>query len=51
MFFVYILVLLICSAWFSGMEIALFSITPGSVKSLVLSKKKNAKLLQKILKK
>lgn len=50
MFFLYILILLICSAWFSGMEIALFSITPGSVKSLVLAKKKNAKLLQKILK-
>lgn len=50
MFFIYILILLICSAWFSGMEIALFSITPGSVKSLVLSKKKNANLLQKILK-
>lgn len=32
------------------MEIALFSITPGSLKSLVLAKKKNAKLLQKILK-
>ncbi len=32
------------------MEIALFSITPGSVKSLVISKKKNARLLQKILK-
>ncbi len=50
MFFIYIFILLICSAWFSGMEIALFSITPGSLKSLVLAKKKNAKLLQKILK-
>lgn len=31
------------------MEIALFSLTPGNVKSLVIAKKPNAKLLQKIL--
>lgn len=31
------------------MEIALFSLTPGSVKSMVIAKKKNAKLVQKVL--
>jgi len=50
MFFLEIIGLLIMSAWFSGMEIALFSATPGSIKSLVLAKAKNAKLLEKILK-
>ncbi len=50
MFFVWIIILLILSAWFSGTEIALFSTTPGAVKSMVLAKKKNAKLLEKILK-
>jgi putative hemolysin len=49
MFFVYIALLVVGSAWFSGMEIALFSITPGKVKSLVLANKKNARLLQKVL--
>ncbi len=38
------------SAWFSGMEIALFSLTPGNVKSAIILKKKNSELLQKILK-
>ena len=50
MFFLEILILLALSAWFSGMEIALFSLTPSTVKSLVLSHAKNAKLLQKLLK-
>lgn len=50
MFFVWIVILLILSAWFSGTEIALFSTTPGSVKSMVLAKKQNAKLLEKLLK-
>lgn len=50
MFFVWIIILLIMSAWFSGTEIALFSMTPGSVKSMVIAKKKNAKLLEKLLK-
>ncbi|MDD4290209.1 MAG: hemolysin family protein [Patescibacteria group bacterium] len=50
MFFICIIILLMCSAWFSGMEIALFSLTPGNVKSFILAKKRNAKLLQKILK-
>ena len=50
MFFLEIIVLLMLSAWFAGMEIALFSLTPAAVKSLVLSKAKNAKLLEKILK-
>lgn len=49
MFFLEIIGLLILSAWFSGMEIALFSATPSSIKSLVLAKAKNAKLLEKIL--
>lgn len=31
------------------MEIALFSLTPGHVKSLVIAKKKNAKLVQRVL--
>ena len=44
------LVLLLCmSAWFSGMEIAMFSLSSGKVKELVLQKRKNAHLLQKLL--
>jgi putative hemolysin len=49
MFFVYIALLVVFSAWFSGMEIALFSITAANVKSLVVANKKNARLLQKVL--
>ncbi len=49
MFFLYILLLLAASAWFAGMEIALFSLTPGNVKAAVIAKKKNAKLLQRLL--
>lgn len=49
MFFVYILLLIMASGWFSGMEIALFSLTPGSVTALIISKKVNAKIVQKVL--
>ena len=49
MFFVYIALLVICSAWFSGMEIALFSLTAANAKSLVVANKKNARLLEKVL--
>ena len=49
MFFIYLVILIILSGWFSGMEIALFSLTPGSVKSLVIAKRKNSKLLQRTL--
>ncbi len=51
MFFIQLLILIVLSAWFSGMEIALFSLTPGNVKHLVVARKRNAKLLQKILNK
>jgi len=51
MFFVYIIFLIVCSAWFSGMEIALFSLTPANVKHAVISNKRNAKLLQRVLNK
>ncbi len=45
------IIILIClSAWFSGMEIALFSLSASKVKSLVLAQKKNSHLLQKLLK-
>lgn len=45
-----LLFLIMCSAWFSGMEIALFSLSSAKVKSLSMSNKANANLLQKILK-
>ncbi len=50
MIILYLVVLVLLSAWFSGMEIALFSLSSGTVKDLVLNKKPNAQLLQKILK-
>jgi len=50
MFFLEIIVLIVLSAWFSGMEIALFSLSQGAVKALVLAKARNARLLDKILK-
>ncbi len=50
MLLVVLLFLILCSAWFSGMEIALFSLSSAKVKSLSLSNKANANLLQKILK-
>lgn len=51
MLYLTLLILLILSAWFSGMEIAMFSLTPAKVKELVLSKRHNAQLLQKLLSK
>lgn len=51
MIYITLFILLILSGWFSGMEIALFSLSPAKVKSLVLANKKNAHLLQKLLKK
>ena len=49
MIVLYLIILLTLSAWFSGMEIALFSLSSAKVKALVNEKKKNAKLLEKIL--
>lgn len=49
MIYLILLILLLCSAWFSGMEIAMFSLTPAKVKELVLAKRHNAQLLQKLL--
>jgi putative hemolysin len=49
MLFIVLILLLICSAWFSGMEIALFSLSSAKVKSLSMSNKTNAHVLQKIL--
>ncbi len=49
MIVLYLVILLSLSAWFSGMEIALFSLSPAKIKALVNEKKKNAKLLEKIL--
>ncbi|MBU1202616.1 hemolysin family protein [Patescibacteria group bacterium] len=49
MTFFVLLILLILSSWFSGMEIALFSLSSSKVKELVMAKKPNANLLQKLL--
>lgn len=49
MIILYLVILLTLSAWFSGMEIALFSLSSAKVKALVNEKKKNAKILEKIL--
>lgn len=49
MLYIILLILLILSGWFSGMEIALFSLSSGKVKHLVLAKKTNAQLLQRLL--
>lgn len=49
MFFLEIFLLIVLSGWFSGMEIALFSLTPAKVKAFVIANKKNAKLLQRTL--
>jgi len=49
MILLYLIILLAMSAWFSGMEIALFSLSSAKVKALVNEKKRNAKLLEKIL--
>ena len=37
------------SSWFSGMEIAMFSLSSAKIKELVLAKKSNAQLLQSLL--
>lgn len=49
MILLYLVILLATSAWFSGMEIALFSLSSSKVKSMVNENRKNAKLLEKIL--
>lgn len=49
MVYLTLIILLCMSAWFSGMEIALFSLSSAKVKELVLQKRKNAHLLQKLL--
>ncbi|OGY93308.1 MAG: hypothetical protein A2406_00965 [Candidatus Komeilibacteria bacterium RIFOXYC1_FULL_37_11] len=49
MIYLSLVVLLCLSAWFSGMEIAMFSLSSAKVKELVLQKRKNAHLLQKLL--
>jgi len=51
MIFLYLVILLTLSAWFSGMEIALFSLPTARVKALVEEKKKNSHILVKILSK
>jgi len=50
MVYIFLLILLILSALFSGMEIALFSLTPAQVKSFSLRKKPNAAILHRLLK-
>jgi len=49
MIYLSLVILLVLSSWFSGMEIALFSLSPAKVKELVLAKKPRALLLQKLL--
>ncbi|MFA6307545.1 MAG: hemolysin family protein [Patescibacteria group bacterium] len=49
MIYLVLVILLFMSAWFSGMEIAMFSLSNAKVKELVLKKKPNALLLQKLL--
>ncbi|PLX25135.1 hypothetical protein C0580_03165 [Candidatus Parcubacteria bacterium] len=49
MIYIILFILLLLSAWFSGMEIAMFSLTPAQVRSLVMHKSKNSDLLQKLL--
>ncbi|MCD4704478.1 hemolysin family protein [bacterium] len=49
MIILYLIILLSLSAWFSGMEIALFSLSSAKIKALVKEKKKNSELLEKIL--
>jgi len=41
MIYLSLVVLLCLSAWFSGMEIAMFSLSSAKVKELVLQKRKN----------
>ncbi len=42
-------ILLLFSAWFSGMEIALFSLSSAKIRSLLLTKGKKAVILQRLL--
>jgi len=49
MIYIVLLILLLLSAWFSGMEIALFSLRPAQVRSLSLHKKTNAQILERLL--
>ncbi|MBT4516418.1 MAG: HlyC/CorC family transporter [Candidatus Komeilibacteria bacterium] len=49
MIYLTLVILLGLSSWFSGMEIALFSLSSAKVKELVLAKKHNAELLQSLL--
>jgi putative hemolysin len=49
MIYLILVVLLALSSWFSGMEIAMFSLSSAKVKELVLDKRKNAELLQRLL--
>ena len=47
--FIILLILLILSAWFSGMEIAMFSLSPAKIKELTLANSKKNKKLIKLL--
>lgn len=49
MIYLILFILLVLSSWFSGMEIAMFSLSPAKVRSLVLAKRPNALLVQKLL--
>lgn len=49
MIYLQLTILLALSSWFSGMEIAMFSLSSAKVKELVLRKRKNSLLLQKLL--
>ncbi|MBT4850233.1 HlyC/CorC family transporter [Candidatus Parcubacteria bacterium] len=49
MMYLVLLILIALSAWFSGMEIAMFSMSSAQVKSMAMAKKSNAELLQKLL--
>lgn len=51
MLYLALIILIVCSSWFSGMEIAMFTLSSAKVKELVLAKKPNALLLQKLLNK
>jgi CBS domain containing-hemolysin-like protein len=45
----FLIFLIALSGWFSGMEIAMFSLSSAKVKSLVLARKKHSQLLQRLL--